>query len=110
MNYPTPIDYRSIAWSKKIQILVVMYLSKCHRGEKQSKSTFFAIRGCFIKDELTQIHTLYDYLFQLDYGTALTLSEFYKAANTFCQESKIAKPGGSETQYEEFKMEDLDNL
>ena len=108
MNYPTPLDYRNLAWSKKIQILVVMYLSKCHRGEKQSKSTFFAIRGCFIKDELTQIHTLYDYLFQLDYGVTLTLTEFYKNANAYCQQQMIAKP--SETQYEEFKMEDLDNL
>ena len=108
MNYPCPVEYRSLPWNKKIQILVVLYISKCCRGEKKSKSDFFAIRSCFIKDELTQIHTLYDYIFQLDYGTKLTLTEFYKNANAFILESQIAKP--SENQYQEFTMDDLNNL
>ena len=63
----TPEEFRDLWWKQKIILLTRLYIGKCLDVHgKEYQPTFWKIKKHFEQQEHTQLHTLYDYLFQYE--------------------------------------------
>ena len=107
MKVITPLDFRTLPWNKKVQLITVTFLSKCTtvRGGEYKKS-FFPLWQHFRKQDVNQLHILYDYLFQSEFNNLMSVSELYRNSKEFAEKSKINTDVVD--QYKEYSMEDLE--
>lgn len=108
MKVITPTDYRLLPWNKKVQLITVLYITKCTviRGAEYKKN-FFPLWQHFRKQEDSTLHLLYDYLFQCEYNFLLSLTELYKQSKLFAEKAKVNTD--TQPQYKPYDLNDLED-